>query len=243
MYVRRLAGSAAGPSRHPCGCGLNGTPIPVRTAPATLPMVVWGHGASAAASREANRLMIEVLGSLGPANLGLLDGIDVQLHIIPHDRKLTDLVEFGPLKGQKTVDGRNYEDLRGMGGTKFGGSILYAAGEETLVTIPGHPSLYFNGYVASHESGHVVEQFALTKAQKKALQQAYDTRVNAIGPWLSAYASSNVQEYFASSTAAFFGHPRTSRAADRSVFTRGWLKENDRPMYRLLAEVYKRAPS
>ena len=62
-----------------------------------------------------------------------------------------------------------------MGGEKFGGSILYAVGEETLVSIPGYPSPYGSGYVAAHESGHVVEQFALTDSQRNRLQDAYDS--------------------------------------------------------------------
>jgi hypothetical protein len=216
-----------------------GTPLLARKTPDTVEMVVWRHGASASAIGEANRLMIEVLGSLRPSNVMLLEGIDIQLHIIPKDKKLTDLGEFRLMTGAKTVDGRIYDDLRGMGGEKFGGSILYAVGEETLVSIPGYPSPYGSGYVAAHESGHVVEQFALTKSQRTRLQDAFDARTRANGPWLSTYAKSNPHEYFASSTAAFYGHPRTSSAIDRTVFTRAWLKKSDRHMYGLLTDVYK----
>ena len=173
----------------------------------------------------------------------LLEGIDVQLHIIPHDKKLTDLDEFSFLKGMKDSDGRNYDELRGVGGTKFGNSILYAVAEETLKHIDGKPSGYYSGFVVSHESGHVVEQFALTKAQSKRLQEAYNERKSANGPWLSAYASSNLHEYFAQSTAAFFEHPQNPGAADKTTYTRVWLQKNDRPMYILLTDVYKRAPA
>ena len=200
---------------------------------------MWGHGASAAATSEANRLMNEVLGSLRPSNQALLAGIDIQQHIIPKDKKLTDLPEFSAKAGQKTVDGRIYDDLRGMGGEKFGRSILYAVGEETLVSIPGYPSPYGGGYVAAHEAGHVVERFALTNSQRNRLQDAFDDRTRANGPWLSPYAKSNPHEYFASSTAAFYGHPRTNSASDRTLFTRAWLKKNDGRMYRLLTDVYR----
>jgi hypothetical protein len=218
-----------------------GTPLLAPGTTSTLEMAVWGHGASAAATSEANRLMIEVLGSLRPSNLALLEGIDIQLHIIPKDKKLTDLPEFSARTGEKTVDGRLYDDVRGMGGEKFGGSILYAVGEETLVPIPGYPTPYGSGYVAAHESGHVVEQFALTNSQKKRLQDAYDDRKRANGPWLSLYAKSNPpHEYFASSTAAFYGHPRTNAASDRALFTRAWLRKNDGRMYGLLTDVYRK---
>ena len=102
--------------------------------------------------------------------------------------------EFSGKTGEKTVDGRLYDDVRGMGGEKFGRSILYAVGEETLVSIPGFPSPYGSGYVAAHEAGHVVEQFALTNSQRKRLQDAYDDRTRANGPWLSVYAKSNPHE-------------------------------------------------
>jgi hypothetical protein len=223
--------------------GVNGTPIVVRKAPAKPTMAVWGHGASARAKSEASRFMIEVLGSLGRPNVGLLEGIDIQLHIIPHDKKVTDLLEFSPLKGKDAGDGRTYDDLRGVGGQKFGGSILYAAGEETLVHIPGKPSGYYQGYIVSHESGHVVEQFALTPAQRKRLLDAFARRQETNGPWLSADVSADVHEYFASSTAAFYGHPKTNKAAERVTYTREWLKKNDGPMYRLLNDVYNRAPA
>jgi hypothetical protein len=216
-----------------------GMPLLAPRTASTLEMAVWGHGASASATSEANRLMIEVLGSLKPSNLALLEGLDIQQHIIPKDKKFTDLPEFSAKTGEKTVDGRLYDDVRGMGGEKFGRSILYAVGEETLVSIPGYPSPYGSGYVAAHEAGHVVEQFALTTSQGKRLQDAYDYRIRANGPWLSAYAKSNPHEYFASSTAAFYGHPRTDSASDGALFTRAWLKKNDGRMYGLLTDVYR----
>ena len=85
----------------------------------------------------------------------------------------------------KTFDGRNYDDLRGVGGTKIGSDIRYAIAEEQLISVSGKPSGYSKGFVAAHESGHIVEQFGLTEDQKKALQKAYDARKKADGPWLN----------------------------------------------------------
>jgi hypothetical protein len=217
-----------------------GTPVLAPRTTSTPEMVVWAHGASAPAASEANRLMKEILGSLRAPNLALLAGLEIQQHIIPKDKKLTDLVEFSASTGEKTVTGRVYDDLRGVGGEKFGRSILYAVGEETLVLIPEYPSPYGSGYVAAHEAGHVVEQFALTNAQRKRLQEAYDDRTRANELWLSTYAKSDPHEYFASSTAAFFGHPRTDSESDRARFTGAWLKKNDSRMYGLLTDVYRK---
>ena len=83
------------------------------------------------------------------------------------------------------------------------------------------------------------QQFALTDGQRRRLQDAYDSRTRTNGPWLSLYAKSDPHEYFASSTAAFHGHPRTNSASDRAVFTRAWLRKSDGRMHGLLTDVYR----
>jgi hypothetical protein len=221
--------------------GQLGESIFARRTPGKVEAAVWGHGAPDLAKNEAAMFMNEVLASLGPANVALFDGIDLQLHIIPHDKQLTDLFEFVSLKGEPTFDGRRYEDVRGMGGMRFGRSILFAVGQETLMSVPGKQLGYNRGAVPSHETGHVVGRFALTKSQQARLLDLFARRTKAQGPWVDTYASSHVDEYFASSTAAFFGRAPTNKANELARFTRTWLKENDRPMYALLADVYKRA--
>jgi hypothetical protein len=201
---------------------------------------VIAHSVSADAVELAQKRMNEVLGSLKDSEAGELKGKTVELHLIPHDKKLTDLSEFASLKGKKTFDGRNYDELRGVGATKVGETIRYAIAEEQLVAIKGKPAGYQLGFVAAHESGHVVEQFGLSKDQKKALQQAYDARKSAKGPWLNpeGYTSSGAGEYFAQSTAAYFGRPYSSSEADKKTYTRLWLTKNDAAMAKLLASVY-----
>ena len=184
--------------------------------------------------------MTEVLGSLKDPDAGDLKDKTVELHIIPHNKKLTDLSEFASLKGTKTFDGRSYDDLRGVGATKIGNTIRYAVAEEQLISVPGKPSAYALGFVAAHESGHVVEQFGLTKEQKKKLQKAYEARKQAKGPWLKPewYTSSGPGEYFAQSTAAYFGRPYSGSEADKKSYTRAWLRKNDSIITKLLISIY-----
>jgi hypothetical protein len=218
-------------------------PVPViqRKPDPQLPTKVIGHGASAEAVRIAEARMAEVLGSLKAPAAGQLSGANVELHIIPHDKKLTDLPEFASLRGQKTFDGRNYDDLRGVGGTKIGNTIRYAVAEEQLVAVPGAPSGYARGFIAGHESGHIVEQFGLTADQQKDLRDAYDARKRAGGPWLSPawYTSSNTGEYFAQSTAAYFNRPYSTSDEDKKTYTHDWLQKNDPAMFKLLSAIYR----
>jgi hypothetical protein len=97
---------------------------------------------------------------------------------------------------------------------------------------------YGVGHIATHEGGHTAE-LALTPAQHAQVVMLYAERKNAGGPWLppTDYTSSNENEYFAQSVAAFFEAPTAE--SDRDFFTPAWLRKNDPGMYRLLMEVYK----
>jgi hypothetical protein len=87
----------------------------------------------------------------------------------------------------------------------------------------------------------VVAQFALTDQQKNALQKAFQDRRQALLDWVGPEAGSSAEAYFASSTAAFFGHRRSVAAPDPLRFTREWLAKNDPQLLALLSDVYQRA--
>lgn len=63
-------------------------------------------------------------------------------------------------------------------------------------------------------------------------------RKKANGPWLAPadYTSSNVHEYWAQCSSAFFRRPYENQYADS--YTPEWLQRNDSGMYRLLVQVY-----
>ncbi len=199
------------------------------------------HGAAAGAEKIARERAEEVIGGMRAPATGELKGATIELHIVPKNKKLTDLPEFSHLKGTKTFDGRKADDVRGVGGIKKDDTIRYAIGEEQLKSIPDKPTGYGLGFVAAHESGHIVEQFGLTAEQQKELKAAYENRKKAKGPWLSPanYTMSLIHEYFAQSTAAYFGHPYSTSAEDKKTYTRKWLKSNDKEMYDLLKKIYK----
>ena len=206
---------------------------------------VVSHGASHKAKAEADKLMNEVFESLGASNVALLDGREVELHIIPYDKQLTDLPEFQNRKGKRAPDGQAYDLLRATGGMESGPLIRYAIGEETIVKLQQKPSPFTPGFMVSHESARVVAQFALPDEHKRRLQEAFEERRRAVSSgaadWVGMYAGSNPQLYFASSTAAFFNHARRITAPDPARFTRVWLEKNDPATHALLTTVYERA--
>ncbi len=205
---------------------------------------VVAHGASEAAIKEAQKQLAEIFENLQTENIAAFKGMTIELHIIPASKKLTDLPEFASLKGVKTWEkGRTYDDLRGVGATKVGTTIRYAIAEEQLISVKDKPSGYAQGFVGGHESGHVVEQFGLTKDQKSQLTAAYKARLKAKGPWLSpaAYTSGNEGEYFAQGVSAFFEHPYSASQEEKKSYTKGWLEKNDPALFALLSSVFKSA--
>ena len=199
------------------------------------------RGATHKAKAEATKGMNEVFESLGPSNVALLAGRDVLLHLIPYDKQLTDLPEFASRKAQRTPDGKAYDLMRSTGPIPSGQNIVLAIGEEDVAYMRERRPHLLQGFAVSHDSGLVVAQFALTSAQKNALQQAFQDRHRTLADWVGANAGSSPDEYFASSTAAFFGHSRSVGAPDPARFTPAWLAKNDPTMYALLQDVYQRA--
>ena len=150
------------------------------------------------------------------------------------NRTLTDLADFAFLSGRNTFDGRPYATLRAVGPTVVANTVTYAVGAEQVV--PGLASAYGPGFAVAHETGHVVRHVALSSSQDTGLRRLYANRARLGGPWLTDYAGSNDDEYFADATAAYFGHPWSDDSSDR--FSRAWLAANDPGLLALLRDVY-----
>jgi hypothetical protein len=159
----------------------------------------------------------------------------VEIVVIPHDKKMTDLDQFKSLKGTKTDDGRLWDDVRGSGGMKApDGSFALAAPEENLIAIKDVTDPYGKGYsVGMHEFAHTLHEKGLTADQSKAIDKLYEDRKKADGPWTETYGSSNKHEYFAQATNAFFGKNEAVGNNGRE-----WLAKNDPEMCKFLDGLY-----
>ena len=140
----------------------------------------------------------------------------VELVVIPTGKKMTELPEFASLRGKKTSDGR----------------IAIGVPEENLTQLPtdAYPGNYSVGI---HELAHVIQDDALTVAERVKIQDAFEARTAAGGPWTEAYGSSNVREYFAQGTNAYFGRNQGVGHSGAA-----WLSKNDPALYAVMLKAY-----
>jgi hypothetical protein len=209
---------------------------------------VQAHGAPG--TSKAKSYVDEVFMSSSLANLEAMAGKTIEFHIIPVGTKLTELDTFKDLAGTSTFDGRLWDDVRGIWMGAGDKTIRFAVGAEDL---GANGSGYGDGFVAAHEGGHGLQFHGLTATQSAAITKAYADKVAAhpvtqatpaTDPaqayWLQPewYSAANENEYFASSVAAWFGHPYSEGDESKKRYTKSWLKENDKAMYDILKTIY-----
>ncbi|MFN7142266.1 MAG: hypothetical protein ACK4YP_00695, partial [Myxococcota bacterium] len=108
---------------------------------------------------------------------------EVVLVIIPRNRKMTDMPEFANLRGDTTVDGRLWDNVRGSGGKRVrGGAWAIAVPEENLVEVG--TDTYGEGYnVGLHEFAHTIHSQGLPRSERERIEALYEARKRANGPW------------------------------------------------------------
>lgn len=84
-----------------------------------------------------------------------------------------------------------------------------------------------------HELGHLVQNWALGPADYFDVRQYYQEALDA-GKYRGLYAATNVSEYFAEATQAFFLSQERGGVRDRA-----WLSRYDPRIYALLERVYR----
>jgi hypothetical protein len=105
--------------------------------------------------------------------------------------RTTDAEARSNLRGQRTFDGRVWDDVRGVGGPQA------ATGIEAL-----DDAATFGFDTFAHEVAHQVHYYAFTRAQRTRLRALYQQAL-AEGRCLDFYAASNEAEYFGQGVEAF----------------------------------------
>lgn len=159
--------------------------------------------------------------------------------IIPSDKKLTELADFAHLSGERmrgdTWDGkpRYWDDSRGSGGQKVGRDFVVSMPEENLVEVAGATDAYGDDHsIGLHEFAHTIQNRGLSKDQRKRVEELYAARQGDTSDYVSTYAASHVEEYFAESSQAFFS---VNGALEDD---QNFLQTRDPEMYAFLVSIY-----
>jgi hypothetical protein len=242
------------PPPAPPGSNLavGGAAAPVNAAPvlSVNGIQLETYGASPAAVAEARSAL--ALETARPDIAARLASRHVAIVIIPQSVRMTDLPEFANLRGQKTFDGRPWEDVRGVGGTPLSdGRVVVGIAEEDLAKLPGDQ--YPSGFsVAKHEIGHVIQDYGLPPQERQATIDDYNAFVRALGanPTLKDdpqyygnphwYGNANYQEHWAMGTNLFTGTDEGEGpvAGQDALGGPRWVYGHDPKLYGHLSNAY-----
>ena len=155
-----------------------------------------------------------------------------ELHIIGTKQVTSDLPDYRELKG-KPFDGKLTVDerTRGLGG------LHASCGEENLLKLKS--DRYFGRDICSHEFSHCLFNNGLSPDIRKQFREQFERSLKA-GLWKPAYASTNVDEFFAELTMWYFGTHGDMKTIglDAKPGSR-WFKKYDPEAFSLMDRLYK----
>ena len=181
-----------------------------------------------AAVSEAGR-RIELLICSAPGVAFNLASAGAELHIIHRKHQVTDLPMYRHMKGVPFKDGKTMDQrARGYGG-------LHSCCSEDSVL--GLASARHSDHrdICSHEFAHTVLRYGLDTDLHSQVAKRYAT---ARPLWRSAYASTNVDEFFAELTMWYVGSRGDYTSLRAPAPGRRWLREHDPDSFALLDAIY-----
>ena len=181
------------------------------------------------ALKEAAWLIEKMIGHR-PDVLRAMAGNKARFSVIAHTELITEIPEYSDVI---TPDFLVYL-YRGGGGSE---GATVTSSEENILAYPGQASQEYN--VLIHEFAHGIHLLGLNTLDptfEERLRIAYEAAMKK-GLWQGTYASSDIREYWAEATQAWFYH-NAPDSFDRFGNTRRALKEYDPELATLLAEVY-----
>lgn len=156
--------------------------------------------------------------------------------VTPQGASIVVLPEFRDLDGQSTSDGRPWNQIAGIAG--YDNGYIAANEESNVLSLPNDP---YRGQqnITLHEWAHVIHMGAINKVASLAdeLTEAFKDAM-AAGLWSGTFASSNVLEYFAVATEAFFDFTREPDSSVNHVNTRAELAQYDPQLFTFMTKIY-----
>jgi tetratricopeptide (TPR) repeat protein len=145
--------------------------------------------------------------------------------ILGYEDRVCDATERRYLFRRRTVDGRAYAGLRGLGGRAAATGIEY---------VRSAAELRVNTF--AHEIMHQVHRFGLSGAERRVVTLLYE-RAKATDRCLDYYAASNEKEYLAQGYEAFVSLVKSPYHYNLARHTRAELKARDPGLYRFLLRI------
>jgi cyclophilin family peptidyl-prolyl cis-trans isomerase len=195
-----------------------------------LPIVGSGK-VSDAAMKEAGWIIGKMLGGR-PEILQAMARNKTRFAVMAYNEYTTDVPEHSKLTPPVYWNRR----ARGLGATPQAPAV--SCGEENLLCHPGDP--YELESICIHEFAHAIHVMGMKTVDPTfdaRLMEAYEAAIRN-GLWKDTYASTNRQEYWAEATQSWFDDNRENDSLHNHVNTRQELKDYDRLVAKLCAEVY-----
>ena len=193
--------------------------------------VVASRRVSPYAVKEAAWLIRRLIGHR-PDLLRAMAQNRIRFSVMAHDEVTTDIPEHSDLRPGFYWDRR----ARGLGPTLARPSV--SCGEENLLNYPGDP--YTTENILVHEFAHAIHLMGLNTVDinfDERLRETFE-KARSNGLWNGTYASSNKEEYWAEGVQSWFDTNREYDSEHNHVNTREEVKDYDRGLAVLLADVF-----
>jgi tetratricopeptide (TPR) repeat protein len=150
-------------------------------------------------------------------------------YLIAFDERATDIKGVGNIENERTMDGRYYASIRGVGGRITVSGLEYIG----LAARAGFNTI-------AHEFAHQVHMTAMDKGLVKTIRKLYETAVRE-NRVLDYYAATDEYEYFAQGYEAFIAEVKRPATGATSRHTKRELLARDPELYKLLEGLTKKA--
>ena len=168
-----------------------------------------------------------------PSVRAKLHAAGAELHIIGRDQVTTDLPEWRHDKGKPLAE---YHGLTRDQRTRGMGGLLTSCGEENLLKL--EKDRYRGRDICVHEFAHNILGYGTSREFRAKVREQLRRSLDR-GLWVSSYAGSNYDEFFAELSMWYFGtHGDLSMKGDKPANGSDGLKAYDPEAFTLLDDFY-----
>ena len=178
---------------------------------------------------EAAQRVGRRLGS-APAIAANLATAGAEMHVIGRRQRVTHLPMYRSMRGVPRKDGKTMDE-RGRG---YGG-LHSCCSEDSLLNLPTARHHRDQRDICSHEFAHAIHRYGLDVPIQAQLERRFG---EAKPLWRSAYAATNVYEFFAELTMWYVGSRGDYGSLPAPEAGPDWLARHDPDSFALLDEIY-----